>query len=167
MPGIVGMFDAPAQRPQGRAPFDLARADGLGWTALHDRPGALLGVLERPRPPAAGSVHEREGMLTVLYGHCLDPRGRGALDAAAAAELLEREGEGVLDRLEGGFHLVRLDTAANRLTLMNDRLASLPCFWHRRPGLFCFGPQIRNLPPIAAAGPLDPTAALFFLSIGH
>jgi hypothetical protein len=126
-----------------------------------------LGVHERPRGPAAGSIAAADGATAALYGHCYDPWDGARLDAAALRSRLADEGDALLDRLEGAFHYLEHDPAAGRLRLLNDRIGIIPMYWHAGDGLVSFGPRLRLLARRAAGWDPAPGAVVCFLSVGH
>jgi asparagine synthase (glutamine-hydrolysing) len=93
------------------------------------------GHLQPPARPQAGPVH------ALLHG---DLSNRGALadrlktegaltqeldDSSLLALLYERHGTGTAAELEGAFCAVVVDTRANEICLINDRVGSYPLFW--------------------------------------
>lgn len=167
MPGIVGIFAAPQHREPGEAPPALTGTQPLRQDVLLAGPGRYLGALQRPRPPAALDVHRTDGRIAALYGHCYDSLTGGPLTAAAAADLFAAEQADCLSRWEGAFHLVILDEPADRLTIVNDRLAILPLYWRNEANRFSFAPRLKFLARRDTGERPDPTGLLFFLSIGH
>ncbi len=147
---------APGERGEPGAPRLVTRDDSFA-----------LGLHERARGPAAGSIDAAGPVTAALYGHCFDPRDGRLLDAAAMRERLAADGDALLDRLEGAFHYLEIDRAAGRLRLLNDRIGILPLYWHAGQGIFSFGPRLRLLARRGASWDPAPGAVVCFLSVGH
>jgi asparagine synthase (glutamine-hydrolysing) len=68
------------------------------------------------------------------------------LSAAKIAQAIREEGlESVVSRLDCGFLLIFHDRRRGRLTIVNDRTASLPFFYHVAPGQFIASSSFKRL----------------------
>ncbi|MCP4570876.1 MAG: hypothetical protein GY838_00865 [bacterium] len=126
-----------------------------------------LGLHERPHGPTVGDVCRTDDGVVGLYGHCFDRRAGARLDATAFAEAWRRDGDELLDRLEGAFHFLVWQRESRRLQVGNDRIGILPLYWHAGDGIFSFGPRMRLLARRGASWNPAPGAVLNFLSVGH
>ena len=158
MPGLIGLIGAPAVAPLPSDPALLLVWPGLKlWS--DPRAGA-------PAAPAAAVATAGDRALA-LHGHAHDPSSGRRLDAAALLALWEKEGERVVERLEGAFHFVTADRATRRVTLVNDRLGVLPLYWRATGRDFAFAPRLAALPGLARPWTPDPAGVVTFLSNGY
>lgn len=167
MPGFYGWISNGDPARDDRFAAEVAAARPAPVEMKIGAGAVRLGLEERRHGPAAGSVAGIDGGFWALWGHCFDPRSGARLDAAALGALWDAEGETVLDRLEGAFHVVRHEPQAHRLTVLNDRVGILPMYWHAVPGGFSFAPRLGQLARDERAWTpaLGPVAC--FLSVGH
>ena len=167
MPGLLGSLSKPGPSD---ADVHLESSHSIfpePTIQLFSAPNFVLGLKERKTGPGAGS-HFRAGSKNfALYGHCFDPQSRSPLSAETISEIWEQEGESLLDRLEGAFHVVIFDSEARRLTIINDRIGILPMYWHSTTNLFSFGPRLRHLARSGSKWSPNPGAVINFLSVGH
>ncbi len=166
MPGLYGMITT--GRPL--APSGLPAADR--WPRyrpreLHGETTARIGAYLRHRGPDFVSCHVDDGRVLALHGHCADPRSGQFLHAGDLAELLRREGDTVLERLEGAFCALELDRPAGHVRLFNDRVGTLAVYWHHGPDMFAVAPRLGLLPAAVRDGGLNRGAVVNFLSVGH
>lgn len=69
---------------------------------------------------------------------------------------------------DGSFVLVIVDGRTRQLIIYNDRLATLPCYYHSRPGAFYFSPEAKGI--FAALGSVpaySQTGLVTFLALGY
>ncbi len=158
MPGLIGWIRPPDAAPAPPAPPPLL-----------DRPGLTLRSDPRAGAPAAAgaTVATAGDRALALHGHAHDPASGRRLDAAALLALWEAEGERVAERLEGAFHFVAADLATGRVTLVNDRLGTLPLYWRASARDFAFAPRLAALPGLARPWSPDPAGVVTFLSNGY
>jgi len=167
MPGFFGWISNGDTARDERFATEVAAARPVPVEMKVGAGAVHLGLEERQHGPAAGSVTEAGGGFWALWGHCFDPRSGARLDAAALAALWSAEGESVLDRLEGAFHVVRHEPEAHRLTVLNDRIGILPLYWHAAPACFSFAPRLGRLARDVRTWTPAPGAVTCFLSVGH
>ncbi len=166
MPGLFALISC------GRLLQDATLPSAARWPLykareLHREDTALLGAFLRHRGSEHVSFHSTGEYILTLYGHCADPRIGHHLQAEELLAALQREGDGVLDRLEGDFYALEIDRTRSRVRLFNDRIGTLAVYWHYHDGILAVAPRLGMLPATARQAGVNPGAAIMFLSIGH
>ena len=148
-PDASRVVDVTASRPADRSPsvgfghtrlkiIDLAdtanapltNEDGTIWAMLN---GEIYNYRElRAELEAAGHQFRSEG------------------DTETIVHLYEEIGEACIERLDGMFAVALWDERRRRLLLARDRTGKKPLFYHRGPGSFTFGSEIKAV--LAGAG---------------
>ncbi len=101
--------------------FDLPH----GWQPMRSTSGRSLIVYN-------GEVYNHPELRAELAAGGIAPRTTA--DTEAVLELLERDGLGALDRLNGQFAFAWWEPGPRRLTLVRDRFGVRPLHWAQLPG---------------------------------
>jgi asparagine synthase (glutamine-hydrolysing) len=124
----------------GRLAAELARTATLYPQLDHDaiwhrRPldGVYAGGVASPAAVAAPRVylHETPSEIVFYDGLPIDPSGEVA---AFQADALARHWDGLTDRLEGRFAVVRIRTDTGVVELINDAIGVMQLYWFERSG---------------------------------
>lgn len=174
MPGLVGLAQLSG------APVDVALFQRLCQN-LADRPNYRIDcVSHRDWSLASGRVHK--GIINPQRQPARSPDDRILLfmdgevfnedldlndQANAVLKAYLAEGRDLFKRLNGSFALALLEPESRRLTLVVDRLASIPIFYTRCGTILGFCSQLRPLTLLPGFAPkINPLALENFLTTG-
>ena len=135
---------------------------------LHTEAGCAIGASHRAGDPPGVAVDVGAGLALAVVGRPVDRARRRVVDADHLLAGLATEGVRYLTGLDGGFVIVALNRRTRRLTLVNDRMATIPVHVVRQDGFTAIAPEGKVALRLAGCRPrLDAIGALEFTAFGH
>ena len=138
MPGITGFISKKNVLSSSRYMRYKELTKDLSHKELLSTENMMIGAVSRSNEQKAISVASDDQFVAIIYGHCFYLRNHTQLDADSFVELYRKQNIGILNLLEGAFHIFVVDKKARELSIINDRLGALPLFWTNNDENFCF-----------------------------
>lgn len=172
MPGLVGMVTPNMVSDHSVLKNKFAKIcsnleSNPRFKILHDTGHCTVALLERDYGPLTGPDFSNDRGFCSLYGHCYDRRSGSPVSSKSFLTLWQEQGPSFLEFLEGAFHVVMLDFESGVLRIINDRVGTLPMYYHQSSKGFSFAPRLRYLARSQNNWDPAPGAIINFLSVGH
>jgi len=124
-----------------------------------------LGIINADAQPY---TKKKGGIKVFLHGELFNDEALGTNQCQYIYKLYEKHGEAFVKELNGSYNIILIDEEAEKILIINDRIASRPFFYAVSDEHFVFGPELKSLlvnPSLKRQ--IDLTTVAGFLAAGH
>ncbi|MFC2171117.1 hypothetical protein ACFLU6_00625 [Acidobacteriota bacterium] len=170
MGGVVGLISAqPHQNSLGSSLSSLCHHDCFVPKHYINEVNLLLGAAIRSNSPFDNFIDLKLGVSVIVYGMpIIRERNWRLAEARFIRERYLEQGIKSIYGLDGSFVIVIVDKRKGRLSIINDRIGSLPVLYAANEGQFAFSPEAKAIFPLLNLKPcLDMNGIIAFLNSGY